>query len=111
MYSFVIIKSNKDEQLIQILLASTFCLVNIQKVSSNLKSTFNNFSTNRMASAFREMHSLKFAQSTIYQLQVRQLHMLVPLNARLAMLNLTGFEEDDAVAESSIEETEDMDTL
>ena len=71
----------------------------------------NSCSTNRMASAFKEMHSLKFANATIYQLQVRQLCLLVPLNARLQMLNLKGLEDDDGLTQTSLEEIDENDTL
>ena len=57
------------------------------------------------------MHSLKFANATIYQLQVRQLCLLVPLNARLQMLNLKGLEDDDGLTQTALEEIDENDTL
>ena len=64
-----------------------------------------------MSSAFKEMHTLQFAQSTIYQLQARQMLTMIPLNARLQMLNLKSMEEDDAVTETALEEVDENDTL
>jgi hypothetical protein len=36
-----------------------------------------------MATSFREMHSLSFANATVYKMQLQQFGTLVPLNMRL----------------------------
>lgn len=64
-----------------------------------------------MAQSFREMHTLKFANATVYQMQLRQFGCLVPLNARLHMLNVVSLEDDSALEERSMEEVDDLDTL
>lgn len=64
-----------------------------------------------MQTAFREATSLKMANATIYQMQIRYFAGLVPLNARLEMLTSCSLEDDSALEERSIEDVEDLDTL
>ena len=67
---------------------------------------------NRMSQAqFSQLHSLKIAQQTVYQMQLRQFGtLLVPLNARLTMLNVAAMEDEEALLDLLDEDIED-DTL
>jgi len=66
---------------------------------------------NRMSQAqFSQLHTLKMAQQTVYQMQLRQFGMLVPLNARLNMLNVAAMEDEEALLDLLDEDIED-DTL
>ena len=63
-----------------------------------------------MQTAFRQMHSLTYANATVYQLSLRYSTMIVPLNARMAMLNAT--QDDDETAEvTCMEDNEELDDL
>lgn len=64
-----------------------------------------------MQAAFREATSLRMANATIYQMQLRSFAGLVPLNARLAMLTSSSLEDESALEERTLEDGDDMDTL
>lgn len=71
---------------------------------------FKNTQRSAQASAFMQSYSLACAKNTIYSNQLRmQSTMLVPLNARLAMLNGVAIEEEDSEV-AIIDDSED-DTL
>jgi hypothetical protein len=63
-----------------------------------------------MQTAFRDVTSLKMANATIYQMQIRYFAGIVPLNARLAMLTLAS-EDESALEEKLMEEMDELDTL